>query len=162
MFFWKVKSLNCVLLFATPWTVAFQAPLSLGFSRQECWSELSFPSPGVFLEFPCFFYHPQILPIWSLVPLPFQFQLQHLEFFVLLKPCLGISLGSKLLKPRLENFEHSFASVRWVQLCSSLNVLWHCLSLGLEWKWLFPGLWLLLSFPNLLAYWVQHFPSIIF
>ena len=32
--------------FATPWTVASQAPLSLGFSRQEYWSDLPFPSPG--------------------------------------------------------------------------------------------------------------------
>ena len=32
--------------FATPWTVACQAPLSMGFSRQECWSGLPFPSPG--------------------------------------------------------------------------------------------------------------------
>ena len=30
----------------TPWTAAHQAPLSMGFSRQECWSGLSFPSPG--------------------------------------------------------------------------------------------------------------------
>ena len=30
----------------TPWTVAHQAPLSMGFSRQECWSVLPFPSPG--------------------------------------------------------------------------------------------------------------------
>ena len=29
----------------TPWTVACQAPLSMGFSRQECWSRLPFPSP---------------------------------------------------------------------------------------------------------------------
>ena len=35
-----------VRLFVTPWTVAYQAPLSLGFSRQEYWSELSFPLPG--------------------------------------------------------------------------------------------------------------------
>uniref|UniRef100_A0A4W2FI99 Uncharacterized protein n=1 Tax=Bos indicus x Bos taurus TaxID=30522 RepID=A0A4W2FI99_BOBOX len=35
-----------VQLFATPWTVAYQAPLSLGFSRQEYWSGLPFPSPG--------------------------------------------------------------------------------------------------------------------
>ena len=32
--------------FVTPWTVACQAPLSMGFPRQECWSELPFPSPG--------------------------------------------------------------------------------------------------------------------
>ena len=33
-------------LFETPWTVALQAPLSMGFSRQECWSGFLFPSPG--------------------------------------------------------------------------------------------------------------------
>ena len=41
----KVKSLSCVRLFATSWTVAYQAPLSMGFSRQEFWSGLPFPSP---------------------------------------------------------------------------------------------------------------------
>ena len=42
----KVKSLSHVQLFATLWTVAHQAPLSMGFSRQEYWSGLAFPSPG--------------------------------------------------------------------------------------------------------------------
>ena len=42
----KVKSLSRVRLFATPWTVAYQGPLSMGFSRQEYWSGLPFPSPG--------------------------------------------------------------------------------------------------------------------
>ena len=42
----KVKSLSRVRLFATPWTVAHQAPPSMGFSRQEYWSGLPFPSPG--------------------------------------------------------------------------------------------------------------------
>ena len=42
----KVKSLSRVWLFATSWTVARQAPPSMGFSRQEYWSGLSFPSPG--------------------------------------------------------------------------------------------------------------------
>ena len=59
-----------------------------------------------------------------------------------------------LLKPGLENFEHYFASV-WVE-CSCVVV----------WDWnenkCFPVLWPLLTFPNLLAYWVQHFHSIIF
>ena len=41
----KVKSLSRVRLFATPWTVAYQDPLSMGFSRQEYWSGLPFPSP---------------------------------------------------------------------------------------------------------------------
>ena len=42
----KVKSLSHVRLFATPWTVAYQAPLSMGFSRQEYWSGVPLPSPG--------------------------------------------------------------------------------------------------------------------
>ena len=41
-----VKSLSHVRLFATPWTAAHQAPPSMGFSRQEYWSGLPFPSPG--------------------------------------------------------------------------------------------------------------------
>ena len=42
----EVKSLSRVRLFATPWTEAYQAPPSMGFSRQEYWSGLPFPSPG--------------------------------------------------------------------------------------------------------------------
>ena len=42
----KVKSLSCVRLFMTPWTVAPQAPLSMGSPRQEYRSGLPFPSPG--------------------------------------------------------------------------------------------------------------------
>ena len=41
-----MKSLSRVRLCATPWTVACQAPLFMGFSRQEYWSGLPFPSPG--------------------------------------------------------------------------------------------------------------------
>ena len=41
----EVKSLSRVRLFATPWTVAYQAPPSMGFSKQEYWSVLPFPSP---------------------------------------------------------------------------------------------------------------------
>ena len=49
----KVKSLSCVQLFVTPWTVAYQALPSMGFSRQEYWSGLPFlssgdlPNPGI-------------------------------------------------------------------------------------------------------------------
>ena len=42
----KVKLLSPVRLFATPWPADFQAPLSMGFSRQDYWSGLPFPSPG--------------------------------------------------------------------------------------------------------------------
>ena len=42
----KVKSLSRVRLFATPWTAAYQAPPSMGFSRQEYWSGVPLPSPS--------------------------------------------------------------------------------------------------------------------
>ena len=42
---WQCSLLSRVWLFAIPWTVAHQAPLSMGFSRQEYWSGLPFPSP---------------------------------------------------------------------------------------------------------------------
>ena len=41
-----MKSLSRVRLFVTPWTVAYQAPPSMGFSRQEYWNGVPFPSPG--------------------------------------------------------------------------------------------------------------------
>ena len=41
----KLKSLSHVQIFTTPWTVAYQSPPSMGFSRQEYWSGLPFPSP---------------------------------------------------------------------------------------------------------------------
>ena len=42
----SVQSFSCVPLFATPWTIAHQAPLSMEFARQEYWSGAPFPSPG--------------------------------------------------------------------------------------------------------------------
>ena len=47
---WKVKGklLSRVRLLATPWTAAYQAPLSMGFSRQECWSGV--PSPSLMVK----------------------------------------------------------------------------------------------------------------
>ena len=42
----KVKWLNRVQLIVTPWTIAYQDPPFMGFSRQEYWSRLPFPSPG--------------------------------------------------------------------------------------------------------------------
>ena len=45
-----VRTLSHIRLFAIPWTVALQAPLSMGFPRQEYWSGLPFPSPGDLLD----------------------------------------------------------------------------------------------------------------
>ena len=68
-----------------------------------------------------------------------------------------------LLKPGLENFEHYFASM-WDE-CNCV-VVWTFFGIAFlsDWNedWPFPVLWPLLSFPNLLSYWVQHFHSIIF
>ena len=47
----KVKSLSRVQLLVTPWTAAYQPPLSMGFSRQEYWSGLPLPSPTMSLDF---------------------------------------------------------------------------------------------------------------
>ena len=68
-----------------------------------------------------------------------------------------------LLKPCLENFEHYFTSM-WDE-CNCV-VVWAFFGIAFLWdwneNWPFPVLWPLLSFPNLLAYWMQHFHSIIF
>ena len=67
-----------------------------------------------------------------------------------------------LLKPGLKNFEHYFASM-WDEC--NCSVVWAFFGIAFLWdwneNWPFPVLWPLLSFPNLLAYWVQHFHSII-
>ena len=68
-----------------------------------------------------------------------------------------------LLKPGLENFKHYFTSM-WDE-CNCV-VVWAFSGIAFLWdwneNWPFPVLWPLPSFPNLLAYWVQHFHSIIF
>ena len=47
----KVKSLSCVRLFTTPWTAAYQAPPSMGFSRQEYWSGMPSPYPRLIVVY---------------------------------------------------------------------------------------------------------------
>ena len=68
-----------------------------------------------------------------------------------------------LLKPGLENFEHCF--IRMWDECNYV-VVWAFFDIAFlrdcSENWHFPVLWPLLSFPNLLAYWVQHFHRIIF
>ena len=95
----------------------------------------------------------QIFVNWSLVSLPF------------LKPTgtSGISWFTYCWSPALENFENYFTSMRDECNCP---VVWAFFGIAFLWdwdeNWLFPVLWPLLNFPNLLAYWVQHFHSIIF
>ena len=82
----------------------------------------------------------------------FQIQLEHLEVH-----------GSCISKAWLEYFEHYFASM-WDEC--NCAIIWAFLGTAFlrDWNenWPFPVLWLLLSFPDLLAYRVQHFHSIIF
>ena len=107
----------------------------------------------VFLEFSCFFCDPTDAGNLSLIPLFFS------------KSSLNIWNFSirVLLKPSLENFEHYFASM-WDE-CNCV-VVWTFFGIAFLWdwneNWPFPVLWPLLSVPNLLAHWVQHFHSIIF
>ena len=81
------------------------------------------------------------------------------------KPSLYIKkfLVHVLLKPSLKDFEHNLAGM-WNEC--NCTVIWTFFGITFLWdwneNWPFPVLWPLLSFPNLLAYWVQHFHSIIF
>ena len=83
------------------------------------------PDVDVFLELCCFLDDP--MDVGNLIS----------GFFAFSKSSLNIWKFTVyvLLKPGLENFEHG----RWMQLCGSLNILWHFPSLGLEWKLAFPS-----------------------
>ena len=83
------------------------------------------PEVEFFLELSCFFYDPA--DVGNLISGSSDFSKSSLNIW---KFSVHV-----LLKPYLENFEYYFASiVWWVQLCGSLNILCHWLSLGLKWK----------------------------
>ena len=107
----------------------------------------------VFLELSCFFDDP--VDVGNLIPASSAFSKTSLNIWKLTVHIL--------LNPGLENFEHYFASM-WNK-CNCV-VVWAFFGIAFLWhwneNWPFPVLWPLLSFPNLLAYWVQHFHSIIF
>ena len=107
----------------------------------------------VFLELPCFFNDP--VDVCNLISGSSAF----------LKSSLNVWKFTVhvLLTPGLENFEHYFSSVWDEYNCAAVWVFFGIAFLW-DWNenWPFPVLWPLLSFPNLLAYWVQHFHSIIF
>ena len=107
--------------------------------------------PDVFLELSCFFDHPT--DVGNLISGSSAFSKSSLNIW---KFTVHV-----LLKPGLENFEHYFASV-WDE-CNCV-VVWTFFGIAFLWNenWPFPVLWPLLSFPNVLAYWVRHFLSIIF
>ena len=107
----------------------------------------------VFLELSCFFHDPA--DVDNLIS----------GFSAFSKSSLNIwrFMVHILLNPGLENFENYFTSV-WDE-CNCV-VVWEFFGIVFLWdwneNWPFSVLWPLLSFPNLLAYWVWHFHSIIF
>ena len=107
----------------------------------------------VFLELSCFFHDP--VDVGNLISGSSAFSKTSLNIW---KFKVHV-----LLKPRLENFEHYFTTVWDEYTCA---VVWAFFGIAFLWDWNengpFPVLWPLLSFPNLLAYSVQHFHSIIF
>ena len=107
----------------------------------------------VFLELSCFFY--DLMDVDNLIYGPSAFLKSTLNTW---KFTVHV-----LLKLGLDNFEHYFTSV-WDEF--NCAVVWASFGVASLWdgneNWPFPVLWPLLSFPNLLAYWVQHVHSIIF
>ena len=106
-----------------------------------------------FLELSCFLHDPvNVDNLISASSAFSKFSLNIWNFFVHI-----------LLKPSLEKFEYCSATV-WNEC--NCAVVWTFFGITFLWdwnaNWPFPVLWPLLSFPNLLAYWVQHFHSIIF
>ena len=89
----KMKSLSCIRLWATPWTAAYQALLSMGFSRQEYWSGVPLPSLSYLLELYLYCFDPVIVLIYNcclISKLPFHASsfLDKLPYsFSLIMPC---------------------------------------------------------------------------
>ena len=107
----------------------------------------------VFLELSCFFDDP--MDVGNLISGSSAFSKTSLNIWKF--------MVHVLLKPGLENFEHYFDSV-WDEC--NCAVVWTFFGIAFLWdlneNWPFLVLWPLLSFPNVLAYWVQHFQNIIF
>ena len=121
--------------------------------RVKGFSIVSEAEVDVFLEFPCFLYDPRNVGNWTSGSSAFsKLSLYIWKFSV-----------QVLLKPNLKNFDHYLASMWNKHNC---RVVWTFFGIVLLWEWNenwpFPVLWPLLSFPILLAFWVQHFNSIIF
>ena len=159
---WKWKSLSHVQLFETPWTIqSMHSPgQNTGVGSLSLLQDI-FPTQGSNPGLPhcrLILYHlshrgsPDVGNLISGSSAFSKSSLSIWKFSVYL-----------LLKPGLENLEQYFASVQNKCNCEVVSALFGIAFLS-DWNenWTFPVLWPLLSFPNLLLYWVQHFHSIIF
>ena len=109
----KVKSLSRVRLLATPWTAAYQAPPSMGFSRQEYWSGVPLPSPWQTYSF-------TLLAIWSNyveTKLSFSLNLSHSSHTIYFPHCM-IHL--------VITFSYYFVFFLWLVLVYFLIALLFC------------------------------------
>ena len=145
-----------VWLCVTPWTVVYQTSLSMEFPKQEYWSGLPFPSPGNLPNPGIELSSPVSPALADSLPLCGTSAFSKSSLYI------WKFLVHVLLNPSLKNFEHNLFSMQ--NECNCM-VVWAFFGTALLWdwneNWPFPVLWPLLSFPNLLTYWVQHFNSII-
>ena len=119
------QSLSCVQLFATPWAVAYQAPLSMGFSRQESWSGCHFLLQGIFptqgLSPDCWHLKADALPLSHLGSPPYLYKV--IKFFF-------VSLIEKFI---------ACVNVLWVSCfapsSSDISLYFRALRAGGESKW---------------------------
>ena len=102
----KVKSLSHVRLSATPWTAAYQAPLSMGFSRQEYWSGVPLPSPSGLLGDPYLlsFNHFETLVKWINI----------VSQWPMILLCFKIFLIFLTNFPKYQNLTKAFSASSWL------------------------------------------------
>ena len=151
--------LTCIQISHEAGQVVWYSHLSQNFPQfivihtVKCSGIVNKPEIDVFLELSCFF--DDSMYVGNLISGSSAFSKSILNIWKFIVHIL--------LKPGLENFEHYFAGVWDACYCA---VVWSFFGIAFLWdwneNWPFPVLWPLLSFPNLLAYWVQHFHSIIF
>ena len=155
----KMAAHSNILAWRIPGTEELTGLLSVGLHRVgHDWSDLGAAAAAaadVILELSCFFYDPVDVGSRCLVCDSSAFSKSSLHIW---KFSVHIPL-----KPCLENFEHYFACM-WDECNCAVVCKFFRIAFLWDWNenWPFPVLQPLLSFPNLLAYWVQHFNSIIF
>ena len=173
---WNKSVVPCLVLTVASWPayrylrrkvrwstipISWEFSILLWFTQSKGFSVVNEAKVDVFLEFSCFLYEP--INVGNLISGSSAFSKSSLNIWKF--------LVHVLLKPSLENFERYFASM-WNE-CNCV-IIWTFFGIGMKLDSLasqfffigvktpFPVLWPLLSFPNLLTYWVQHFLSIIF